>query len=141
MTANEAWKRDVLARVNPFKACNARQLDEFARLADERALEPAGVLCCEGDMGDDTYVIVDGVLQISVRGEAIATLGAGEIVGEQALLNHGRRNATVTALTHVTLLVIDAREVDAMLAAVPGVARSYGVRSRATAESVAAVVS
>jgi len=60
--------------------------------------------------------------------EIVAALGAGEVVGEQALLHGGRRNATVRAVEPTTLLVIDAREVDCMLAAVPAAARTYGTR-------------
>jgi CRP-like cAMP-binding protein len=122
------WKRDLLSTVAPFNACNARQLDDFAHLASIRTLSPGEELCHQGDWGDDTYVIADGRLSVAIGEQIVAALGAGEVVGEQALLHGGRRNATVRAVEPTTLLVIDAREVDCMLAAVPAAARTYGTR-------------
>jgi len=126
---NEYEKRDVLAGINPFGACSDRQLDDFARLAGELDLQAGDVLCRQGEAGSgDTYVIVVGMLCVTIDGAPVATLGAGDIVGEQALFHCGRRNATVTAMNAAKLLVIDPREIDSMLAAVPSAAVGYGVR-------------
>ena len=128
MNQPDSWKREVLTHVSPFQACNHRQLDDFARLADVQHLDTGAVLCRQGDAGDDTYVIAEGAVVVSIDGVDVATLAAGELVGEQAILHYGRRNATVRAVQPTTVLVIDAREIDCMLAAVPSAARSYGIR-------------
>lgn len=60
----------------------------------------------EAELGDCMYVIVDGSVEVMLRGESggrditIATLYTGDFFGEQALLpgGTGRRNATVRAL-------------------------------------------
>lgn len=64
----------------------------------------------DGDDGDHALVIVDGIVEVWINsnGERISlqTLGAGDIVGEMALIDEMPRTASVTALTPVTATVI-----------------------------------
>jgi CRP-like cAMP-binding protein len=128
MHETQTWKRDLLARISPFSACSDRQLDELAGLADEHHVEAGTVLCRQGEIGAETYVIVDGEFGVWVDEREVARLSAGEVVCEQALFHDGRRNATVRAFSAGTLLAIDPRDIDSMLAAVPTAARGYGAR-------------
>jgi len=70
---------------------------------------PAGrVLFHQGSRGDEFLIIVEGLAEISQSGRLIARSGRGDLVGEMALLHEGgrgRRNATVTALTDMSILV------------------------------------
>ena len=52
---------------------------------------------------------------MSLREEALATIGAGELVGEMSLLEPAPSSATVTALTPVRALVAGARSFGALL--------------------------
>jgi len=61
----------------------------------------------EGTEGLVMYVIVEGEVEISLRGKTLAMASAGEIVGEMALLKYATRSATVTAKTDCVLEVID----------------------------------
>jgi CRP-like cAMP-binding protein len=122
------WKRDLLASLEPFSGCTARQLDDMAALATELRVPAGAVLCQQGEIGIDTYVLVAGRVAVSIDGTQVATLGPGEFVGEMALLHDGRRGATVTAVEPTHALVIAADEVDTMLASVPERARGYGNR-------------
>jgi CRP/FNR family transcriptional regulator, cyclic AMP receptor protein len=61
----------------------------------------------EGEIGDSMYVVVAGELDIIAHGTHIATLGAGSIVGEMALLDGQPRSATVVARTKCVLAPID----------------------------------
>ncbi len=79
-------------------------------------------------------VIVDGEAEVSHDGVPIATIGQGDLVGEMALLDEsgrGRRNATVTAVTDLTVYVGTPAEFRQLLAAAPSVAE----RVRRTAAS------
>ena len=65
---------------------------------------------------DKAYIILDGTVSVRVDGNEIAQLGAGDIVGEAAIMGHKLRNATIVALTPLdtihltdeTLLKLDA---------------------------------
>ncbi|HVC41859.1 MAG TPA: cyclic nucleotide-binding domain-containing protein [Candidatus Saccharimonadales bacterium] len=53
----------------------------------------------QGDPGSDMYVLLDGVLSVEVDGAAVAQVGPGAVLGERALIEGGRRTATLRALT------------------------------------------
>ena len=48
--------------------------------------------------GADIYLLLDGVLSVAVDGTQIGELGPGTVVGERALLEDGRRTATLRAV-------------------------------------------
>ena len=53
---------------------------------------------------DKAYVILKGTVSVRAHGDEVAQLGPGDIVGEQAILNHSLRNATIVALTPLELI-------------------------------------
>ncbi len=78
----------------------------------------------EGDEGDKPYLIAEGRAEVSVSDRAgpvpVATLGAGEVFGEIALLEPGRRRAaTVAAVEPLLLLALPAEDFDRVLYAHP----------------------
>jgi len=65
----------------------------------------------EGEEGTDAFLIQSGKVGVYVGNASdvpfhVATIGAGEIFGEAALIIDGPRTATVTALEDTTLIVI-----------------------------------
>ncbi|MBU1803188.1 cyclic nucleotide-binding domain-containing protein [Nocardioides sp.] len=48
---------------------------------------------------DKAYILLDGTVSVRRHGAEIATLGAGDIVGEAAIVGHSLRTATVVAMT------------------------------------------
>ena len=66
----------------------------------------------QGDEGDELYLLLDGVLAVDVDGEQLAELGPGAVLGERALLEGGRRTATLTARTTCKVAVARADELD-----------------------------
>ena len=57
----------------------------------------------------EAFIILEGSASVSVRGVQVAVVGPGGCTGEMGVIDHGRRSATVTALTDLRLLVLDAR--------------------------------
>jgi CRP-like cAMP-binding protein len=81
--------------------------EDLHRVLDlsEQVEAPAGsVLVDQGDPGTDCFVIVEGIASVYVRGEHVASSGAGSMVGEMALIDHRPRTATVVADTDMKLL-------------------------------------
>ena len=64
-----------------------------------RNLAKGTLLTEQGEPGDDVYLLLDGVLSVWVDGTQVGELGPGAVVGERALLEHGRRTATLRAVT------------------------------------------
>jgi hypothetical protein len=65
------------------------------------------MLIREGDRGDLFYVIVEGTVEITRRGEHVSEQGPGAYVGEIALLRDVPRTASVTAKTPLRLLALE----------------------------------
>jgi len=81
---------------------------------------PAGaVIFTEGNEGNHMYVVMEGEVTISLKGTELATAGAGEIVGEMALINADIRSATVIARTNCRLALIDQSSFESLLRHVP----------------------
>lgn len=77
-----------------------------------RKLVAGKVLVEQGSPGDCLYLLLDGVLSVSVNGQKIAELGPGALIGEHAILGDGTRTATLQAVTPVRVAVAGADQVE-----------------------------
>ncbi len=77
-----------------------------------RPLDPGAALVEQGQAGDELYLLLDGVLSVEVDGEALTELGPGAVVGERAVLEGGRRTATLRAVTPCRVAVAPADTID-----------------------------
>ena len=76
----------------------------------------------EGSASREMVIVVEGTLEVTEKGEHIATIGAGGFAGEMGLLAHTPRAASVTAITDVRLLHIDGRSFELVLEEAPTIA-------------------
>jgi CRP-like cAMP-binding protein len=65
------------------------------------------VLFREGALPDRVYFVSEGSLRITKGAVELATIGAGDVVGELGILHRVPRTATVTALEPSELLAVD----------------------------------
>ncbi len=100
---------DLLKRVPLFSGCSKSELGALALTADELDLRPDSVLTREGRPGREFFVLVEGTVEVAQKGKKIGELGAGDWLGEIALLTKGPRTATVTSTSSVRILVITDR--------------------------------
>jgi CRP/FNR family transcriptional regulator, cyclic AMP receptor protein len=89
-----------------FSMLKKKELEAVARQADEVDVPAGKVLAEQGTFGDQFFVIEDGTAEVRRDGQHIAELGPGDFFGEMALLDADRRNATVTATTAMTVIVM-----------------------------------
>lgn len=75
-----------------------------------RRLKAGAALTEQGEEADAIYLLLDGVIQVVVDGEEIANLGPGALIGERAVLEGGRRTATLIAVSPCK--VAEARKVE-----------------------------
>jgi CRP-like cAMP-binding protein len=89
----------------------------------ERRVAAGDTIVGEGTGGVAFFFILEGETSVTVGGEEVATLAAGEYVGELALLDpEGPRSATVTAKTDVVLAAMSAWQFRPFVLAHPEVA-------------------
>jgi hypothetical protein len=79
-----------------------------------RRLETGTVLTEQGEEADAVYLLLDGVVQVLVDGDEVASIGPGALIGERAVLEGGRRTATLVAVSPCK--VAEARKVELDLA-------------------------
>jgi CRP-like cAMP-binding protein len=99
-------KIEALRRAPLFEGLSKRELTELARVTDELAVPEGTVLCREGSLGSEFFVILDGTASVTRHGKELATRHAGEFVGEIALLTTTKRTATVTATSQLRCFVL-----------------------------------
>jgi CRP/FNR family cyclic AMP-dependent transcriptional regulator len=81
----------------------------FNNEQDVTTFPERSVIFHEGERGEALYVVVEGTVEISVRGHVVDTLGAGELFGEMALIDAGPRSATATAAAGAHVAKVDER--------------------------------
>ncbi len=116
-----------LSQVGLFSRCSKRELQAVAGLCMPLPIEAGFVLTTEGAPGRECFVIADGKAQVTIGGRLVGMAGPGDCVGEIALLDGGRRTATVTAETPMTVFVLSTAEFQALLEMSPTVVGKIAV--------------
>jgi CRP/FNR family cyclic AMP-dependent transcriptional regulator len=114
----------TLSALPMFNHCTRKQIDQIVSITDQLDLPAGHVLCREGAPGRECFVIVSGEAEVTVDGAHVATIGSGETVGEMALLDGGRRSATVTTTVPTVALVIEGQRFEALVHDVPAVSQA-----------------
>lgn len=115
-------KTDALRRIGLFEALSKKELGFLAQQTTEATFVEGTELVTQGELGREAMVLVEGSAVVRRNNRKIAELGPGDVLGEMSLINHTPRNATVTATSPVTVLVMDAREFSSVVSANEGVA-------------------
>jgi CRP/FNR family transcriptional regulator, cyclic AMP receptor protein len=111
----------MIARVPLFAGCSKNELRQIAALADEVDLAAGTKLTKEGSSGKEFVVIVEGGADVHRRGRKLRSLGAGDFLGEIALISGAPRTATVTTTADSRLLVLTDRSFRRVIEKMPSV--------------------
>jgi CRP/FNR family transcriptional regulator, cyclic AMP receptor protein len=85
----------------------------------------------EGGFSNHFYAIEDGTAKVERDGEHLADLGPGDVFGEQGLLEHSERSATVTSTSDIKLIKIEHWELSRMRKTMPQVVEDLQRRAQA----------
>ncbi len=108
---NTPWgKEDSPALVGAVESELERELSaslmrDGAKLK-RRRLEAGEALVHQGEEGRELFLLLDGLLDVEVDGDEVAEIGPGALIGERALLEGGKRTATLWATTPARVVVI-----------------------------------
>lgn len=111
-----------LASIPLFSSLDADELAELATWFEPKTAAEGVQLCGEGAAGYSFFVLLDGHAVVTSNGTELATLGAGDFFGEVAILDGGRRTATVTTRTPARLLALFGTEFRQLQKAHPAIA-------------------
>jgi voltage-gated potassium channel len=111
----------MVAKVPLFSELEAGDIADIMQLLRAQTVEPGAIVVRRGDPAHSMYFIAAGEVEIELK-EQTLRLGVGHFFGEVAVLRRARRSATVTALTRTNLLVLDARDLHALMDREPRVA-------------------
>ena len=95
-----------LRQASLFEGLSKKELTELARRSEDMELDPGTVLCREGEVGQEFFVILEGEVEVKRKGRKLGTRGPGDFIGEIALLEDIQRTATVTAKTPLHVFVL-----------------------------------
>ena len=73
---------------------------------------------------DKAYIILDGEAVVRRKGEEVARLGPGDIVGEGAIVNSSLRNASIVTVTKVEMIHLSAEQVHQLREELPAFAKA-----------------
>jgi CRP/FNR family cyclic AMP-dependent transcriptional regulator len=116
-------KVDALSQAPLFEGLTHKELTEVAKRSEDLDFAAGKVLCREGEIGSEFYVIMEGEAEVTRRGEKLATQGSGSFFGEISLVEDVPRNATVTATTPIRCFVLTRGRFLHVLDEFPGVER------------------
>jgi CRP-like cAMP-binding protein len=105
-------------------------LDQLCRYAKHTSLKRGATIFSKGDPGDSLFAIISGTVKISIsssegRNAILNLIGAGEMVGEIAVLAGKGRTADVIANTDCEILVIDRRDFLPFVRSQPALAMKF----------------
>lgn len=133
-TALSSFTRDRLLSnmmaTNPlFKPFSRSQQRDLLRRFTAHDVAPGTSIIRQGDDGHGLFVVLSGEVEVSSSTDGapstpLATLRAGDVFGEMALVRGGPTSATVTAATPATVLFLAREYVDRMVANIPEI-RKY----------------
>lgn len=98
------------------------EMDALSRVGTVVTIEPGQTFATEGSVGQEAVVVLSGNADVVRQGNTIATVGAGTVLGELALLTGEPRNASLIAHDELRLVVMSRRDFHSLLDQCPRLA-------------------
>jgi len=100
---NKEDRMDLLSHIALFQDFSSDLLEAITNSFHLKELKPEDILINQGDDGESLFVLVEGLLEVSIQVEGekrhLTFLRPGSFLGEMALLTGEKRSADVTSST------------------------------------------
>jgi len=116
-------KVEALKRAPLFEGLSKQEVTRIAQASEDLDLKAGTVLCKEGGLAREFFVLLDGTVDVRKGGRRIATRQAPDFIGEIGLIAKTPRTATVTATTPVRCFVLTSRDLKRAMDDNPGIER------------------
>ena len=114
----------IMARIGIFEGLEPAAIDRIGRICTEKRFKAGETIFTEGSEGAEMYVVTRGAIEIrdSASSNApVATVCAGEIFGEFALIDALPRSMSAVCAEDAVVLVIVKRDFDHLMAHHPSI--------------------
>jgi CRP-like cAMP-binding protein len=115
-----------LSQTDFFCRLPAEEIAALVPAIDSRQYSAGTLIIREGDPGDSLFIVESGSIRITAGVDDVATLGAGEVLGEMALVTGAPRSATATAATDCRVWIVLKEDFDRAIATSPHLADAVG---------------
>lgn len=119
MVAVEQPSREVTMSETFLEGFTRKEIRRIEKSGHEITVPAGWSPMWEGTGPDKAYIIRSGEVSIRHGREKIATVSEGDIVGEAGIVNNRLRNATVVALTPLTVLRLSSTVMRELAADIP----------------------
>ncbi len=99
-------KVEYCAQVELFSELSKKDLGRIVENSKEVTHLPGQTVVTDGQAAAGFHMILDGTARVIRGGRTVANLGPGDYFGEMALIDGGRRTATVEATSKLTTLYL-----------------------------------
>jgi eukaryotic-like serine/threonine-protein kinase len=107
----------ILRSLRFFHDFSHTEIRELIKAAEWREYVPQQEIVRQGDMDDRFYVLIAGEVAVEVDGQQVGHLAPGDCFGESSVVPNARRQATIRALSAVTLLQVSSTLLETLSAA------------------------
>ena len=112
-----------LETIELFAELSKRERKAVSRLMRTVSVKKGRDLMVEGTAAREFLIIMEGYATVRRKGRVLAQVGAGDFLGELAVIGGVPRTATATADTDMTVSVLNRREFSKLLDEQPKLAR------------------
>jgi CRP-like cAMP-binding protein len=138
MSRSDAREIVAALKAQPaFKECGNGDLQDLATHSNRTSVPKDWSLIHQETPADACYVLLSGEADVLVKGNKVAAISTGAVVGEAGLAGHKLRNASVRSTTPLDLLHINAEEFEALIKRRPALKSALLSRTAAAAQATA----
>lgn len=111
----------ALAELNTFPGASTSELATIVAAGYVVSVPQGWSLIWDRTPAEKAYVVLEGSVEVRRGEQVVATLEAGEVIGEVAILKRQLRSANVTARTPLRVLHFGRETVERLFAEIPAV--------------------
>jgi CRP-like cAMP-binding protein len=101
--------KNILKLVELFHGLNENQIQHLTTISYKETFRNGDTIFSQGGEGDAMFIIGQGQVEVRIRNTEGRTysaiyLGEGQVFGEMALIDQGKRSATIIAIDDDTMI-------------------------------------
>lgn len=101
---------ELIQKIPLCRYMSFTQKAQLATLCTIQQFKTGEKLITEGTEGDQLYILINGLLEITRKSKHVSLIGAGAFVGETGLIKKVKRTATVTAKQTSLVLSLESKD-------------------------------